>query len=493
MNHIYKLETIYSIESHTMTVKNSIYELIENAANAFVHWILPQLRKRNCIHVLCGKGNNGADGLLVATKLANYGFSVVVLSVNEPSKSRSVNGHYLDLIKARKDLKFQSIISIRDLVIPHQNVLLIDGLLGIGANRVLKGLYVQIVSFCNKHYSQIYAIDCPSGLLPSRENTELAIEANQTFTFQFPKLSFFAAENEKFIGDWSYGQVGLLESDSVKETASYSLIEQKDINEIWVARPEFSHKGLMGKALFILNNADMLGASLLAAKACFTLGTGIVYGFCQSDVVSLLAINEPEIIFKHNDMKALLNISKAVCVGPGMGQGSHSIQLVDRLLSETKHTLVLDADALNIIAKNEWIDRVPPNSILTPHLKEFERLFGSFNNHQERIDGQRKYAQQHKVYIILKGRYTSTADPTGHIYYNQTGNAALAKGGSGDILAGMITSLVCQNYPMLQACIASVWIHGLAADLYVKDYDEKTLTPSKLIDYLSIAVRNRQL
>ncbi len=466
------------------TIKKGITsrELIFRASNNFVEWLIPQINQYTPIHVLCGNGNNGADGFLIAELLANRGYHVHILHLDTADKRSPENRYFLERLQRRKDISSSELKGLSDCSVLAGDAILIDALLGNGTDRPLEGFYYSLVEQVNNTYSEVFAVDCPSGLMAHEHVTHNAMHCTATFSFEFPKLSFFDASNDAFIGEWTYRSIGL-DPEIIKSlSGDFFLLDSSYQKERIRSRPRFAHKGMMGKALHVISN-QMLGAGTMAARACIRSGAG--YTFTHTiDGENLLVSLVPESLHEADLEAAAIQKYDVLSIGPGLGLGSEALQAVSDVLTHSGGQLILDADALNIIARNNWSDRIPKGTILTPHIKEFERLFGQSDTHHQRVELQRKKSKDLSLYIILKGRYTSVTDPMGQLYYNASGNAALAKGGSGDILTGLIAGLCAQNYEALTACCLGVYLHGRSADLYVQEHHEMTMAPSDLLTYL---------
>lgn len=486
---LYNSSEISLIDELTIHSGVTSIELIDRAAEAFTRWLLKRLEPNQLVQVICGPGNNGADGIAVALKLEYWGYPVGIFCIDFNSRITTENKYYKSLLRRSPNAKVTLIRKENDITKLSNQGVVVDAILGNGINRKLEGKYAYIVKYLNANFNKIYAVDVPTGISDNLQQLELGIHASETFSFQFPKLSFFAPEHYNYVGKWNYKPIGLKPQLLVAKKENTFLIELKDIRKFLRPRSSFSHKGLMGRSLFIMNNSNMYGAGLLSAHACLRMGAGYTYCLVNDKSPKNLSAQEPELIFIDNLKEALLMKLNAVCIGPGLGLKESAEEALKASLNAPTPNLVLDADALNIIADKKWHDMIPKGAIITPHIGEFERLFGKYLTHSDRINEQKKQAVSLGIHIILKGRYTSIAGPDGNIYYNCTGNPSLAKGGSGDILSGILTAFCTQGYSTLHACIMAVFIHGLAADVFIEHFHEINLTPLKLIDYLPIAMK----
>lgn len=477
---------IKEIDLQTIRFGKTSRFLINAASTQFVKWLMKSVDLPYKIAVFCGNGNNGADGYLIAKKLNSYGFDTTVYSITF-SDNRSQENQLLQTeILDSTDIKHSFIKTKSDFSKIKKTPLAIDALLGNGIDRPVEGLMKVLIEQINTEFQEIIAVDIPSGLLEIQKGNNVAVQCNRTLSFEFPKHAFFAAENEKYVGHWDYVPIGLNTYAISSTHTSYHLLEKKDISQILQPRISFAHKGQMGRVLIISSNSNMPGASYFMAKACLRSGAGItlIYSKSNHDISN----RSPEIIRITDLNSKVLKQLNVVGVGPGLGVSDESTQLIDDLLKIQAKQLVIDADAINIIAANNWQNRIPENAILTPHLKEFTRIFKACNSHAQRVEYQRDMSLKFKIYIILKGRYTSITTPSGELYYNRTGNPALAKGGSGDVLTGMLCGFCAQSYTPLEACLLSVFIHGFAADLYITDQSELSMSPIDLLNLIPKAI-----
>lgn len=472
--------------------------LMERAAGTIAEWIAQKYPTSKPVKLFAGPGNNGGDAWAVARLLADKGFNRLNLfllnTADRISRDSEINRKRLD---EQNIVKFFEIFDEKNF--PHIDTedLIVDGLFGSGLTRPLEGLAARLVKHINHSHAQVVAIDIPSGLFGednSKNIRENIIQANYTLTFQFPKISFFFAENDEFIGEWQVMPIGLHPEIIDKTPSEYFFITQADVKNTIQKRKKFSHKGDCGHALLIAGSYGMMGAAVIASKACLRGGAGLVtthvprlgVNIVQSAVPeSLTSIDQSEIMFTEFPETGKFN---AVAVGPGIGTNESTSGAFKKLLESSGKPLIIDADALNILGQNrEWMKFIPKNSILTPHPKEFERIAGQTKNSFERNKKQMELAQELSVFIVLKGAHTAIACPDGQCWFNSTGNPGMATAGSGDALTGILLSLLAQGYSPHQAAIAGVLLHGLAADLAVVHCGEYSLIATDIIDYLGKA------
>jgi len=475
---------ILDLERATIKNGTSAQELMSRAVSTFLSWFT-HIQSATChVDVICGKGNNGADGFLIAKGLFDRGYRVRILACRHNTRETVMPlTSYRSLILEKTDILISDISQASDLMTPMKGAVLIDALLGNGINRSLTGPLSQIVARCNDLYEDIYAVDTPSGLGDFEGTVDLAMKCTATLAFEYPKVSFFNPEVEKYTGSWSFTSIGLDKPPLGSFSSKTHLVQSDDVRKIIDYRDFASHKGDLGRVLHIIGHNNMMGAGILAANATLAAGAGLTYAY---SIGSIAPEVHPEIAWiKDIRDQEVIGLMDVIVIGPGLGRTKESKECLDQILQLDDVKLILDADALNIIADEDWLSRIPIGTILTPHIGEFKRLFPGCKTHKSRISKQKEVCEKMGITIVLKGPYTSTCDSDGHIYYNTTGNPSLAKGGSGDILTGVIASLRARHeLNAHEVGYSSAYIHGLAADLYVEDHHESTLTPNLLIKYI---------
>lgn len=470
-------------------------DLMERAARACADWLMNTADLENKqIVVLCGMGNNGGDGLAIARMLKDNDVTVF-----EPSITENLSAECeINLKKIQKtNIRIERMEDLSDKHL-NENTIVIDAMFGSGLNKVLEGEYKKAVQIINKSDSIIVSIDIPSGLYADvyTKPSNPVVRADYTLTFQSPKLSFFFPENEYYVGNWHVLPIGLHDKFMEKETVSNYYIEKEDVISLLKPRARFSHKGTYGHALVIAGSKGKMGAAVLMAKACMRSGAGLVTAHIPDSGNTILQSAVPEVMLSLDTKKDYcarlpkLESYNALAMGCGIGNAEETCNMLKLLIQEAKVPLVLDADALNILAENKtWLSVLASGTILTPHPKEFERLAGKWGDGFERLELLKKFCQKHKVYVVLKDAYSVTCTPSGNCYFNSTGNAGMATGGSGDVLTGIITGLLAQGYEPAEACIIGVYLHGLAGDIAVAKKSMQSLIASDIIEYLGYAFK----
>jgi ADP-dependent NAD(P)H-hydrate dehydratase / NAD(P)H-hydrate epimerase len=464
-------------------------DLVERAATASTNWIIEKYGDKKPIKIFCGKGNNGGDGLAIARQLAanNIITDVYIIEFGNTGtpdfQTNLTRLHHLTVrIHFLQHIDFLPLIS--------ENEIVIDAMLGTGLKRPLDGLYNATVEHINNSKATIIAIDMPTGLSTDKIIKSTIINATFTLTFQTLKLAFLLPENEVYSGEVIVLDIGLHQEYLKTVHSIFQLNETGFVKSLLKPRKKFAHKGNFGHALIVAGSNGKTGAAILCTKACLRSGAGLVTSLLPGDSFLALHTTVPEAmaIEQTNILQADLSNYTTIGIGPGMGTNQESTHIVQFILANFNKPIVIDADGLNILAaNNELLSELPPGSIITPHLKEFERLFGASQNHLERIQNARYYSQKLFIYIVIKGRYSALACPDGEVYFNNTGNAGMATGGSGDVLTGIITGLLAQGYSPKDACIIGLHLHGLSGDLAAADISQEAMISGDIINYLGKA------
>ncbi|MDR2120705.1 MAG: NAD(P)H-hydrate dehydratase [Tannerella sp.] len=497
---IFKTEETVELDKYTIAHEPiSGVALVERAATAFIHAFCRHYPTvRGTIYVFAGCGNNGADALAAARLLCDAGYCPEVY-LFDPKRNLSPECEAnKNLLLGRREICFREIV---DRFIPpaiRPCDIVIDGLFGSGLNRPLGGEFAAAADCINRSCATVVSIDIPSGLFGEdnrNNNPAHIIKADLACTFEFPKLAFMFAENEPFVKQWTILPIGIHPDIVAKTATPYSLVTPEDVKHTIRRRPKFSHKGTFGHALLIAGGKGKMGAAVLASGACMRSGVGrlTVHIPQRGETILQTAVPEAMLSLDENaDFVSALPAADsydAVGVGPGIGTHHISAGALESLLKSATKPLVLDADALNILAANRrLIKLLPPHTILTPHPREFDRLYGESAAHSyDRLHRAMKTAETYAVYIVLKGARTAVCTPEGNVCFNSTGNAGMATAGSGDVLTGLILGLLAQGYAPETAAVAGVYLHGLAGDIAAADLSEESLIAGDIIRALGKA------
>ena len=483
------------------TIENepiSSIDLMERAATKCVEWLYSNGYKKSSFKIFCGKGNNGGDGLAIARILHNLDVAVEVF-ILEFGKLGSPD-FQLNLQRLHELPVPIHFLQSADQFPPLKDEVAIDALYGSGLNKPLDGLNAELVNYINSNAIEIVSLDMPSGIfMDASSKQNIAIRAKHTLTFQTFKLAFLVAENSPFVGQLHILNIGLHNDYILQEPASAYTLDEGFIKSIFKSRKQnkFAHKGTFGHSLLISGSYGKMGAAIFAAKACLKSGTGLLtcfipacgYNIMQTAVPEAMVITDDHDKFLSN-LPAHIESYSAIGIGPGIGTAVETQKLFSFLVRRSDKPVVIDADGLNCLSLDiSLLSQLPPNSILTPHPKEFDRLFGKHDSEFDRIKTAESKTREHHIIILLKGHHTLVATPGGVSFFNTTGNAGLAKGGSGDVLTGIITAFLAQGYEPALAAVLGVYIHGLSADLAAKHIALESLMPSDVIEHLSHAFK----
>lgn len=469
--------------------------LMERAAGKCVEWIKKQHWHQHPFKIFCGKGNNGGDGLAIARMLIQSGYSVAVyiLEFGKPgTKDFQYNLQQLhelpcEIYYIQTEQHFPEV---------HPDDIIIDALFGSGLDRPLDGLSAAMVKLMNGSGALIVSIDVPSGLfLDWISKGNPVVDADHTLTFQCYKLGLLVQENASCVGEVHVLDIGLLPQYLNEDKFDQQIIDESLVKIIYKPRNPFAHKGIFGHALLVSGSYGKMGAAVLAAKSCLRTGSGLLTCHIPECGYVIMQTAVPEAmveIDEHPRVVAELpeGIEKysTIGIGPGIGTAEETQKLLSYIIRRYQKAMVLDADGLNCLAiHKDLLGALPRSSIITPHPKEFDRLFGDHDSDFERIITAKKKAKELNIIVIVKGHHTLVATPGGRLYFNNTGNAGMAKGGSGDVLTGIITALLAQRYEPVNAAIFGVYLHGLAGDLAAKALSQEAMIATDLIMFLSQA------
>lgn len=481
----------------------SSIDLMERASTACCKWLIGKNYGGRDFHIFCGKGNNGGDGLALARLLLELKSKATVYILdfgNSGTPDFQANLERLHLLT--KDIHFlQSAEFFPQL--PDEAVV-VDAIIGTGLTKALGGTTAELAAHLNRLKREVIAIDMPTGLFADESSIgNIVVNASQTLSFQTPKLAFMLPENEPFCGEVHILDIGLSAGFEVDEPASYEIVDGNAIRGIYQPRKKFSHKGNFGHAAMLTGSKGMIGAAVLSSLACLRTGVGKLTSYLPGCGYEILQNTVPEAMCRVTGEDHLLAVGnldsyEAIGIGPGIGRAASNFTLLKDVFSKVKRPMLIDADALNTIADNpELLTLIPPLSILTPHPKEFERLFGKVENNVARLRLCCRMSATYNIHIILKGHFSFISIPLTYQaegpglrgYFNPTGNPGMAKAGSGDVLSGILTALLAQGYNPLQSAVLGTWLHGKAGDIAAELFAPETMLAGDIIQCLSQAFR----
>ncbi|MEE1947103.1 NAD(P)H-hydrate dehydratase [Pedobacter sp. KR3-3] len=462
-------------EADAYTIKQQAIpsiDLMERAAKAFVQVFMQEVTEKDTsIAIVCGPGNNGGDGLAIARLLAHEGYSNCEVFLASFSAKQSDD--YLINLARLKEAKIavtplDEVARLRK----SEATVIVDAILGSGLNKPLTGDFLALATLVSELNRKVIAVDVPTGFYAEGQLSHYnGVKAELAIAFQQPKLNFFFPESVQALARFKVVDIGLDQDFIASQSSRWKLTEPADVARLLVPRKNFSHKGTYGHALLIAGNETTMGAALLAARASLHTGAGLTTVCLPQS--GLIALNTalPEVMALPRTVDLSIDVFdqfNAIAIGPGLGMETENERLLEQIIG-LKRPLVIDADALNLLAKRQDIlAELAPGSILTPHLKEFDRLFGPHENWWSRVATASEEAQQRKIVIVLKNQYTFVCLPDGEIHINPTGNPAMASGGMGDVLTGILTALLAQGYTVADAAVLGVYLHGATGDELAK-------------------------
>ncbi|MBQ9650797.1 MAG: NAD(P)H-hydrate dehydratase [Prevotella sp.] len=468
-------------------------DLMERAARTLTRAITEQWTPQTPVVVFAGPGNNGGDALAVARMLSeqNYRVSVYLFNINgRLSEDCTINRQ-----RILDSKKIKEFFEITDEFNPPKldaDTLIVDGLFGSGVTKPLAGGFASLVRYINQSPAEIVSIDVPSGLM-TEDNTynvrANVIKADVTLTLHQKKISFLFPENQQFLGKLKILDIRLSQEGVQKIDTKYHILEENDVRPLLKPRTDFVHKGNMGNAMLIAGSYGMGGAAILAARACMRSGVGKLTLRTPRRLCDVMQTSIPEAVLlpDHEELYISNAVDStdfdAVAIGPGLAQQESTAIAMITQIRRTTAPIVLDADALNILANHRaWLQQLPKGIIMTPHPKEFERLSGSAcADSFERLSKARDMAESLQAYIILKGHHSALCTPDGTVIFNSTGNGGMATAGSGDVLTGIILGLLARGYRQQEACTIGMYLHGLAGDIAARELGKESMIASDII------------
>tara|TARA_R110000868_G_scaffold56488_3_gene174763 strand:- start:2654 stop:4204 length:1551 start_codon:yes stop_codon:yes gene_type:complete len=494
---IFSKEQIYEGDALTIQRQNiSSTDLMERAGEQLFNWM--HLRMQGVqvpIHVFCGIGNNGGDGLVLARHLILAGYTVKSYVVNYSDKrSKDFLINYDRIKNVTNDWP----ILLNDTDDPpeiSQEDIVVDAVFGIGLNRPV----IDWVQLLFQHFKNSKAftlsIDLPSGLYLDKapENEKGIVWASYTLCFTSPKLIFLLPETAKFTIQWEVIDIGLDQEFLFSTKADANVIGKIDVQAMYKPRDTFSHKGHFGHCLVIGGSYGKVGAVTLASRAALSAGAGLITAYIPKCGYTALQASFPEaMVITDGNEEYIADIDfdikpTVIAFGIGVGTNPKTITAFKTFLKTNKTALVIDADGINILSKNKsFLKLLPKKTVLTPHPKELERLIGKWTDDFDKLKKVKAFSKKHNLIIVIKGANTITVFDD-ILYINSTGNPGMATAGSGDVLTGIITGLISQGYDALSATVFGVYLHGKSADIAIEDYGYQSLIASHVIDYLGAA------
>ncbi len=446
--------------------------------------------------IICGTGNNGGDGLCIARLLAAEDHEVkVYITGDADSGSEDFKKNLQRLLSTDIALHFLS--EDEHDFHPETDAIIVDCIFGTGLNRPVDSWLADLIEQVNHLPNRKIAIDLPSGLQADLLEPQPGpvVNADLTLTFQVPKRALLFEENYVFVGEHEVVMIGLDHEFETKEKCELTFFTELDAARIFKSRKKFQHKNSFGHVGIIAGSKGKMGAAILCSLAAMRSGAGLVTAQVPAIGESYLQTVVPEVMCivdeGENQLKSsdILEDHSATAIGPGIGQAPETVMMLRRILKhEGDHHLVFDADALNILAAKKLQHSIPTGSVLTPHVGEFDRLFGKHENSFARFKTLVAKAAELNCVIVLKGAHTMIASPDGEVSFNSSGNVGMATAGSGDVLTGVIVSLLAQGYSPKDAARLGVYIHGIAGDIAADERGMTGMMARDIIEFLPSAL-----
>ncbi|WP_422104783.1 NAD(P)H-hydrate dehydratase [Winogradskyella sp.] len=496
---IFSKAQIYEGDKLTTERQNiSSADLMERAGTQIFNWIHMRMQGAQVpIHVFCGIGNNGGDGLVLARHLITHGYNVITYIVNcSDKRSKDFLINYDRIKTVTKD--WPKMLSCggdySDIVIEERDII-VDAIFGIGLNRPPNDWVQELFQRWRASKAFTLAVDIPSGLYTDRavEDENAVVHANYTISFQSPKLVFFLPETAKYTQQWEVLDIGIDRDYLMRTETEAELISKFEVIPLYKPRDKFAHKGDFGHVLIIGGSYGKIGAVNLASRAALGSGAGLVTAYIPKCGYHSLQTSFPEamvITDTEDDVISQIDFDiqpTVIGIGVGLGTADETAKAFETFLKNNKIPLVIDADGLNLLSKKKsLLSALPEQSVLTPHPKELERLVGTWSDDFDKLKKVKDFSKKHKVIVLIKGANSITVFGD-KLYINTTGNPGMATAGSGDVLTGIISGLIAQGYEPLGATIFGVYLHGRSADISLEDFGYQSLIASHIIETIGEA------
>ncbi|MDX1365202.1 MAG: NAD(P)H-hydrate dehydratase [Arenibacter latericius] len=474
---IFNAKEIYDADKITLKRQSiNADALMERAAIQIFNWLHNYLKdSKSPIYIFCGVGNNGGDGLVVARHLIQHGYKVAVYIINfseRRSKEFLTNLNRLEKL----NVNITNMDEFSSFPQLEEKAIILDAIFGIGLERDVAPWILNVFREINKSNSFVISVDIPSGVYMNHKVPEVdeAIKCNHLLSFQVPKLIFFLPNTGVFLNSWELLDIGLDQEFLYNAPSTFQYVAKENALALYCPREKYSHKGTYGHSLIIGGSYGKIGAVILASKGCLHSGSGLATAFVPKCGYIPLQTALPElmVLTDGNDLEIdSINFDftpSVIGIGVGMGTSDNTVKAFSQFLKNNTIPLVIDADGLNILSRNpELLLLLPPQTVLTPHPKELERILGRWKNDFDKLEKVKQFSEKYDCVVVIKGAHTITIYKDNG-YVNSTGNPGMATGGSGDVLTGIISGLIAQGYTALDATVLGVFLHGRAGDMAVE-------------------------
>lgn len=494
---VFSKEQIYEGDKLTTERQNiTSTDLMERAGTQIFNWMHMRMQGAQVpIHVFCGIGNNGGDGLVVARHLITHGYNVITYIVNcSDKRSKDFLINYDRIKNVTKEWP-KMLTCKAEFPEIHADDIIVDAVFGIGLNRAPNEWVQQLFQMFRVSKAFTLSIDMPSGLYSDRAvvDQNSVVHANYTLSFQSPKMVFFLPDTAKFTIQWEVLDIGIDRDYLMQTETDTELISKFEVLPLYKPREKFSHKGDFGHVMILGGSHGKIGAVNLATKGALSSGAGLVTAYIPNCGYHSLQTAVPEVMVITDKNENCISDIKfdieptVVGIGVGLGTEVETIKAFESFLKQNKTPLVIDADGINILSKKKTLLKLLPDStVLTPHPKELERLVGKWSDDFEKLEKVKALSEAYKVIVVIKGAHSITVFKNKQ-YINTTGNPGMATAGSGDVLTGIISGLIAQGYPPLAATLFGVYLHGKSADIALEDYGYQSLIASHIVETLGKA------
>ncbi|KAA3625620.1 MAG: NAD(P)H-hydrate dehydratase [Flavobacterium sp.] len=494
---VFSAEQLQQADKVTTKKHNiSSIDLMERAGTQIFNWLHQRMQGAQVpVHIFCGIGNNGGDGLVLGRLLIEHGYVVNMYIANFTDKRSKCFLINYDRVKDITKKWPVLMTSEEDFPEIHPDDIIIDAIFGIGLNRAPEGWVKKLIQYLNEQKAFRLSIDIPSGLHANKPvaDKEAVIKANHTLTFQAPKLAFFLPESGDFVPYFETIDIGLDPEFLFSTEPLAQLTTKQEAQQFYKQRKKYSHKGDYGHVLVVGGSYGKMGAAILASKAAYRAGAGLVtafipkcgYEIIQTALPEVMAITDAydHLISEVDDIPQV----QAIAVGMGIGTNERTVNALKKLFSETNSAYVIDADAINCIALDKDLkNMIPPQSVLTPHPGELKRLIGEWTDDYDKLEKVKKFTSKYKCILLIKGA-NSIAVYKDKLYINTSGNPGMATGGSGDVLSGMIAGLMAQGYDPLLATVFATYLHGMAGNIVSQANSFEAVMAGDIVDHIGKA------
>jgi hydroxyethylthiazole kinase-like uncharacterized protein yjeF len=486
--------------------------LMENAVFAVVNEIRKDIKPtvNTRVTVFCGQGNNGGDGFGIARHLSNMALNVTVVFIGNYNNLRNdakINYEMLQNLRIPiKTINPDSAIDDEIAYLIQRSDIVVDAIFGTGLSKKIEGLFKDLIDLINFYGKYIISVDIPSGI-DSKTGAILgnAVKADKTVTLALPKSGLYLYPGTDYVGELIIADIGIPRRIIEEADLKMNVLTDEEVKSLIPIRFTRSNKGTYGRVQVIAGSKGMTGAAALTCLGAYKVGTGVVSLGVPASINNILEGKLTEVITiplpddegrlcreSFYTIKPYLEKAMVIAIGPGLGQNSEIVELMDLIIKNSKVPVLIDADGINAIARNiEMLKNVKVPLVLTPHPGEMGRLIGKTTEEilEKPVEIVRDFCHEWNVILVLKDAKTIIGHPNGEIYINTTGNSGMSVAGSGDVLTGIISGLIAQNMDPYKAAVLGVFLHGKAGDLAAKELGYHGMLAGDICSYTSEAIK----